>query len=440
MRAAAAALCAVLLAPVAFSAPTDPAAKPVSFAILEDYDKGEALDNVARDLELVGELEIRTWRGSFGWDDYEPEPGRFDFDWLHRFAELAARRGLRLRPYIAYTPEWAGMSGTDGESWNDAPRWLSEWSRFAGAIAGALARHENVASFEIYNEPNVRQWWDSTAARYADVMTSGSRAIRDANPGARVLFGGLVFPDTQWVEEVCSAPGARNFDVLPVHAYPETWTPPEVTVENYLGGLTAFAAAADRGCGGRKPVWINETGFATVPGKSEQQQAAWWARAIATFLAHPRVEHIGVYEIKDRRGDRPAIGEMPKYHLGLTRADRTRKLAFHTVDLMTDLLDVGTITVDDQRLKVDVADGDGQAHVHLFTRPDGQAVVVAWATTAATLVVSGVGNGAVIEYGLDGSQQVRGAAAAVFGRIELSSGTPRIFQIARGRVSQTASK
>jgi hypothetical protein len=412
----------------------------VSFAILEDYDKGDDLSEVARDFDLFQELEIATWRGSLGWDDYEPEPGRFDFDWLHRFADLAARRELQLRPYLAYTPEWAAAGGDDGEGWNDAPRWLSDWTRFSGGIAGALRRHPNVLSLEIYNEENVRQWWDSTAGRYADIVTAGSRAIREANPGVRVLFGGLVFPDAEWIEEVCSAPGARNFDVLPVHAYPETWTPPGVTVENYLGRLAAFADTADRACGGRKPIWINETGFATVPGKSEQQQAAWWARAIATFLAHPRVEHIGVYEIKDLTPDRPAIGDAPNYHLGLTHSDRRRKLAFHTVDMLTDLLDVGTLAAADDRFKADVVAGTGPAFVHAFVRPDADVVVIAWAPGFAVLKISVARNSAVWEYGLDGARQERGTAREVFSNLELAAGTPRIFRLTGITAAQTASK
>lgn len=407
----------------------------MSFAILEDYDKGEDLDEIARDFALVEELEVRTWRGSFGWDDYEPEAGRFDLEWLHRFAALADRRRIQLRPYLAYTPAWAGARGTDDQAWNDAPRWLSDWTRFAGGIAAALRRYDNVLSFEIYNEENVRQWWDATAARYADVVTAGSRAIQDANPGARVLFGGLVFPDTEWMEEVCSAPGARNFDVLPIHAYPETWTPPDVTVETYLRGLGAFADVADRACGA-KPIWVNETGFATTPGRSEAQQAAWWVRAVATFLAHPRVEHIGIYEIKDLRPDRPVIGDTPNYHLGLTRVDRTKKLAFHTVDMLTDLLDVGTLQVLDEELRMEV-DQDGDArreavHAHLFGRPDGDRVLIAWTTGApATARFEGVGGGMLTEFSLGGAPQVRGTARPFLDRVDLSAGSPRVFRVRR---------
>jgi hypothetical protein len=53
--------------------------KQVSFSILEDYDKGEDLDEVAEDFALMQELDVTTWRGSFGWGDYEPARGKYDF-------------------------------------------------------------------------------------------------------------------------------------------------------------------------------------------------------------------------------------------------------------------------------------------------------------------------------------------------------------------------
>ena len=61
--------------PPAARLPHGAAAKPVSFAMLEDYDKGDDLAAVARDFALLQELEIDTLRCSFGWDDYEAAPG-----------------------------------------------------------------------------------------------------------------------------------------------------------------------------------------------------------------------------------------------------------------------------------------------------------------------------------------------------------------------------
>ena len=299
-------------------------------------------------------------------------------------------------------------------------------------MAAALARHDNVLSYEIYNEENVRQWWDGTAAEYASILARGSRAIRRRDPDASVIFGGLVFPDADWIETVCGVTGtARAFSILPIHAYPETWTPADVTVENYLGGLPGFVAAADRHCG-PKAIWINETGFATVPGRSEREQAVWWVRAVATFLATPRVEHIGIYEIKDLPSDRPVIGDAPNYHLGLTRVDRTPKLAFHTVDLLTDLLDVGRLAVEDARVRVAVEEGKaGELHHHLFRRPDGDRVLFVWDRLSSPAVrVEVPAAREVIEYDLEGRPSATGDATALL-RVPLTEGVPRIFRVTR---------
>src|SRR3954469_16033715 len=150
------ALCLVTLLVCAPAVRTDePPAKRIGFSILEDYDKGGDLADVARDFALFRELGITTWRGSFGWDDYEPTRRHYDFDWLHRFADLAAKYGITLRPYIGYTPAWASAGGKDKDAWNDPPRNPDDFGRFMRALATAMRRHRNLVSYEIYNEENV---------------------------------------------------------------------------------------------------------------------------------------------------------------------------------------------------------------------------------------------------------------------------------------------
>ncbi len=207
--------------------------KRLEFSILEDYDKDADLADVARDFDLFKELGITTWRGSFGWDDYEPTPGTYDFDWLHRFADLAASRGITLRPYIGYTPAWAAAGGADQDVWNDPPKDLDAWFRFVRTLAAEMRRHRNVSSYEIHNEENVRQWWDGSPAAYSEVLKRAAEAVEAGNPDAEVLLGGMVFPDAEWTEHVCGDErNRRSISVIPFHAYPETWTPPDVVVEN----------------------------------------------------------------------------------------------------------------------------------------------------------------------------------------------------------------
>ncbi len=127
-------------------------ARRLNFQILEDWDNGTDLDDVARDFDLFRDLGITTWRGSFSWLQLEPERGRYDFAWLHRFADLAASRGIELRPYVAYTPAWAAAAPSNAEPWNVPPRNMDDWGAFVRALAAAMRDHPNIISYEIYNE------------------------------------------------------------------------------------------------------------------------------------------------------------------------------------------------------------------------------------------------------------------------------------------------
>lgn len=419
------------------SAPDPPTvSKPVSFALLEDYDKGHDLEDIAADFRLMVELGADTWRGSWGWDDYEPEPGRYDFEWLHRFVALAADHGIKLRPYLAYTAPWAAKGGEDGEYWNDPPRDVEAWYRFVHALASEMSVYPNVLSYEIGNEQNVPLWWEGTRAEFAEVLRRGADAVRAADPDAEVIAGGLVWPDAEWTAEICLEHGAAgSFDIAAFHAYAETWFPPEITVENYLGeGYRAGYLATLRDACGDPPVWINELGYPTSASGTEEDQARWWVRAIASFLAEPSIEHIGIYEIKDLPRDQPVIGDAENYYLGITYADRSKKLAFHTLKLLIDLLDVGTLTVADGELAVSVVEGEtGKLYHHLFRRPDGVQVLFVWDRTGRStldLSIASPGTGA-LEYALDGTAS---PYPAFDGRtlrgVRLTPNAVRIFAIA----------
>jgi hypothetical protein len=205
-------------------------------------------------------------------------------------------------------------------------------------------------------------------------------------------------------------------------------------VENYLGPgyRERFLPRAGELCG-PKPVWINEAGFATTPGKTEREQAEWWARAFATFLAEPRVEHLGIYEIRDQRQGTPVIGEAPNYYLGLLRSDGTPKLAFATVKLLVRLVGTDSITVADPELDLRVIQGNAvNLYHHLFIRPDGRQVVFIWdrrGNPTVELRLSRQGS-RVTSLTLDGQESPwPDTDGKVIRGVRLQPGRVRIFQV-----------
>ncbi len=317
------------------------------------------------------------------------------------------------------------------EVWNDPPGDLDQWARFAGRLAAELSRHPNVLSYEIYNEENVSLWWDGNAEEFARVVLRGAAAIDSADRDVQVLAGGMVWPDAGWMEAVCEfQENDARLDAVAFHAYPETWTPDSVTVETYLRGYAdEFLPAVDKACG-EKPIWINELGYATAGAKTERQQASWWVRAIATFAAAPRVEQLGVYEIKDLPRAEAVIGDAENYNLGLTKTDRTPKLAFHTVRMIVRLLG-GRIAVDTAGV---VISGESEsAEARLFHRPDGRRVLVAWIPAGERaarirLTLSAPGERAM-EHGMDGSSTPVSKFDGRLLDLSLRPDEPRILEI-----------
>ncbi len=412
-----------------------PEAKPVSFALLEDYDKGDDLAAIARDFALMQELGIDTLRTSIGWDDYEPEPGVYDFGWLRRFVALAGFYGIQLRPYLAYTPEWAGdeaPNGDDGSAWNNPPRDLQAWTDFVFAVGVSLRNAPNVRSYEIYNEENSEFWWDGSAEQYAATLHAAAKALRRADPDAEILLGGLTWPDDAWLAALAAQGAGADYDVTPFHAYPETWN--EASVEEYLDDAYRTDFVAENAAGGAdRPIWINEMGFATTPGRDEREQANWFARAASTFLADPHVEHIGFYEIRDLPRDSPALGDDANYYLGLIDAQGNKKLAFATVALLADLLDTGTLAAIDGDAQVTVADGAaGDLHHHLFLRPDGVQVLFVYDKSASPVLDIRLARGgqSATAYSLDGTAApVADFDGQTLRNVRLSPGEVAIFSI-----------
>ena len=407
--------------------------KSVSYALLEDYDKGTDLKQVALDFQLMRTLGIDTWRGSFGWDDYEPQRGVYDFGWLHSFAQLADRYGIKLRPYIGYTPDWAAAGGRDKNVWNDPPRKVQDWFDFLYALTRAMSVHSNILSYEIYNEVNDSTWWDGSASAYNEILRAGADAIRRGDPHAQVLMAGMVYPDYGWLSQICEDYGnAAVFDIVPFHAYPETWE--TSTVETYLDAqyYERFVPEVEQQCK-RQPIWINELGFATTKGVTERQQAYWWARAFAAFLSDAHIQELGIYQIRDVAKGHDVIGGVANYHLGITRQDRKQKLAFSTIEMLVKLLKPGIITTADNDVIATVTSGRPvELHYHLFRRPDGHQILFAYdkrGNPTVSLTLSRRGSKA-ISYSLNGkAHSFRDFDGNTLARLKLAPGQIFVLEI-----------
>ncbi|MCJ7750277.1 MAG: hypothetical protein MUQ65_04170 [Armatimonadetes bacterium] len=379
--------------------PPTPITRTVTMSVREDWDKGDDLaTEVEPDFVLVNELGVDELIMSIGWDDYEPTLGVYDFNWLHDYVSLADQYGIKLRPYICYTPPWAG----DG-NWNSPPNNYQDWENFCYALGSAMSVHPNIVSYEIWNEWNEPLWWNGTFDAYAtQLLALGSTALRAGDPDATIIMGGLVYPHYEAIDACTQGTIEQYYEIVPFHCYREQINNSDV--ETYLDAqYTDWFVPTVNDNGEGEPIWMNECGMSTME-ETEETQASYFARAVPYLLASDaslgEVEHFNAYEIKDLGTDGGVIGEDLWRYVGLCDEDRNKKLAFDTVAMWVSLLDDRTITTPvNGDLSVTATSGRfGKEYHYLIYRdegagPDSQIVVVYdkknTAVAEATLTIPG---------------------------------------------------
>jgi hypothetical protein len=129
-------------------------------------------------------------------------------------------------------------------------------------MIGAIAAHTRgtIETFEILNEPDNHQAYSGTAKDYATTLAYAYRAIRRANPLAKVLMGGLMGTYSMpWLREVLATPGlhaARKFDIANVHIRGTL-----ASVARQVESWKRFFA----GAGIDRPLWVTEHGYPSDP-------------------------------------------------------------------------------------------------------------------------------------------------------------------------------
>ena len=188
----------------------------------------EKLDRGAFDPEKaydkVAALGVKWIRIQSGWARTETRKGVYDFAWLDSIVDHLIQRGLR--PWIClcygnglYDERAAQTFGAVG--W---PPIYDEESRAAwGAYVRALvSRYKGrVSDYEVWNEPDGKWCWKAgpSGTEYGDLLAMTARAVRSADPAARVLGGSVCMRKLSFIDDALRACGKDLPDAITFHEY-----------------------------------------------------------------------------------------------------------------------------------------------------------------------------------------------------------------------------
>lgn len=176
----------------------------------------------------------------------------------------------------------------------------TDWAQYMKYWAGQLP---DAIYWQIWNEPNEALFWQPkpNAAAYTELLKKSYTAIKEANPKAKILNGGLsgIGPVPQFLREMYANGAKDYFDILALHPYGQP-NSPDTYLRDFLYEIKNIMNANGDIA---KPVWITEIGWPTDPSQfgyvSEQTQADYLKRTYEITRDIDFVETVFWYRLTD---------------------------------------------------------------------------------------------------------------------------------------------
>jgi hypothetical protein len=225
--------------------------------------------------------------------------GPIDFSSVDGFVERAARSGIELLPFVTGAPQWAvpaarvpngggskapahlPATGAAATAWSHL---LEELVERYGQYGSFWAEHPAVPerpirAWQIWNEENFRYFVAHTSpAEYGKLVKLSYIAIKNVDPGAQVILGGLFarpkgsrLPGTKkhkgpdwFASDFLAAmykgtPGVKaSFNGIALHPYTSRYQELPEEIEEFRKVLTLNHDSA-------KGLWITEMGWSSQP-------------------------------------------------------------------------------------------------------------------------------------------------------------------------------
>lgn len=216
---------------------------------------------------VVGTLRIPVY-----WFTCESRAGEYDFAAMDAIVGEAARRGVRVLPFVYGSPAWLRPApsrpplGTSRArtAWGGFLRRLVYRYGPRGSFWRGWERPLPIRAWQIWNEPNFVVFWQPrpSPGGYARLLELSSRVIHGRDPEARIVAAGVApvgagIHTWEFLQRMYGVPGIRAAaDVIALHPYASTPAGVEAQIRIVR---RVMAQAGDA----RKPLLISELGVAS---------------------------------------------------------------------------------------------------------------------------------------------------------------------------------
>jgi len=280
-----------------------------------------------QDLDLISDAGFKFIRMDLTWAGVERKEGLYEFEksGYDALMEGCSKRGIRILYILDYSNQ---LYESDRSVRTDEGR--RAFAAFAEAAAKRYAGKGIL--WEIWNEPNIKQFWrpQPSVEHYCQLVEETAPRVRKADSTGLVVAPATSQIPLNWLE-ACFKKGLLNcIDALTVHPYRSQ--PPETVIGDYtkLRDLVNRYAPA----GKNVPVISGEWGYSNVnwnkAALSDETQAQYLVRMFLINLSQGIPVSIW-YDWKND-GTNP---EEREHNFGTVCHDLKPKAAYHAAKVLT---------------------------------------------------------------------------------------------------------
>jgi hypothetical protein len=270
-------------------------------------------DDLDTEYVLLAEMGVAWVHRDFSWSSVEPADGDWRYEDFDRYVSRANAEGKKILGMLLYDAGWIHAGTYADDRFNDgrAHNYVSasEIPLYCDYVRETVQRYNGkhgygtVDAWAVWNEPNLKQFWQGTKEEFFALTKAAVRTIREldeAEGTTTTVIGGVlsdlefVFGNSSWVKGLFESHAMDGTDGVAFHPYHMS-AQASARVFNRFRNTVAHYGFADK-------IWVNEVGFptrgASLQTVKESRMPETAAKTI-TLLAAGGARNIFWYHIFD---------------------------------------------------------------------------------------------------------------------------------------------